>query len=102
MFLLSEHPWFSIFSSVLKALEPYSFKLSHADATITQTSPINDVLRALSKTTLPPPGWPSASAPPPVARTRAERSLQSDMRSLSAQGGSSLRHTSLEALGFPR
>lgn len=68
MFLLSSHPWFSIFSSVLKALEQYAFKLSSADATLAASSPIHEVLRTLSKTKLPPPGAPKVGTRPSKAR----------------------------------
>ena len=53
--LLSAHPWFSLFSNVLKALEPYAFPLAES-ATLASGSPVAAVLRALAGAPLPPPG----------------------------------------------
>jgi hypothetical protein len=53
--LLSAHPWFSLFSGLLKALEPYAFPLAESPR-LTAASPVAVALRALTAAPLPPPG----------------------------------------------
>jgi hypothetical protein len=53
--LLSAHPWFSLFSGLLKALEPYAFPLAESPR-LTAASPVAVALRALAAAPLPPPG----------------------------------------------
>ena len=59
--LLSIHPWFSLFSNVLQALEPYAFPLADSP-TLSANSPIAAVLKALCAAGTPAPG---AALPPP-------------------------------------
>ena len=59
--LLSIHPWFSLFSTVLQALEPYAFPLADSPV-LSPLSPIAAVLHALCAAGTPAPG---AALPPP-------------------------------------
>ena len=59
--LLSSHPWFSLFSNVLQALEPYAFPLADS-STLSVNSPMAAVLKALCAAGTPAPG---AALPPP-------------------------------------
>ena len=62
--LLSAHPWFSLFASLLKALEPFAFPLAPSPV-LTRASPLAAALVSLASQPAPAPG--QVLPPPPLA-----------------------------------